>query len=473
MRKNRVVIALLWITLALAACAGARADPATPAPAATPPIGGLRAASRLTLPMLKATPKLPWLLGMDAPRTYLILVQNNDELRATGGFLSAVGTLGIDRGRPGDVDFVDSYTVARDDVEHPWAPDPMRKYMGIDLMFVRDANWSPDLPTTGQLVKALYAQDAGVLVDGVITIDMNAVRLLIDALGPLQIEGADEPITGDNLIEQVVQFWDRPVETGTIAEAGLENWWQQRKDFMPALAKAALERLRSGDVSPLALAAAAYQALDQRSIQVWIDDPVVGDILADEYWDGAIAPAAGSDFLALVDTNVGYNKVDAVLDRSLDYRVTWPDGSAAPAVAQATVTYRHPIQMPGYVCDPSPRYGDNYEDMTRRCYFDYVRLYVPAGSELIAVDGVASDSVTSERADHNTQVFGGYFTLLPGYQHSVQFTYRLPPEITPADYALVVQRQSGLEALPVTLTAGEESLATEMATSRLEWSPAR
>ncbi|MBK8046944.1 MAG: DUF4012 domain-containing protein [Anaerolineales bacterium] len=57
----------------------------------------------------KLGPHAPWLLGMDAPRTYLILVQNNHELRATGGFIAAIGTVSVDQGKITSFDFVDSY----------------------------------------------------------------------------------------------------------------------------------------------------------------------------------------------------------------------------------------------------------------------------------------------------------------------------------------------------------------------------
>ena len=40
-------------------------------------------------------PDLPNLLGFNRPQTYLLLAQNNDELRATGGFITAIGLVGL------------------------------------------------------------------------------------------------------------------------------------------------------------------------------------------------------------------------------------------------------------------------------------------------------------------------------------------------------------------------------------------
>ena len=179
---------------------------------------------------------------MQGPRTYLVLVQNEHELRATGGFIAAVGRC-LGRRRPFDgFDFDDSYALYSDRSTYPPAPLPMQQYMGIPLLVMRDANWSPDFPTTAQVARALYAQETGTQVDGVFTVDLNAVKQLIGALGALDVPGADEPITSDNIEQQVIRFWEKPVEASTTIASGMnKEWFGQRKDFIPAIARKALE----------------------------------------------------------------------------------------------------------------------------------------------------------------------------------------------------------------------------------------
>lgn len=435
------------------------------------PVAQAQSALALVADGLTLAPVLPKLLGMYGAQTYLLLVQNNQELRATGGFISAVGQVAINQGRIEGLEIADSYTVARNDVDHPRSPEPQDRYMGIPLVFLRDANWSPDFPTTALLARSLYAQDAGVPVDGVATIDLRAVQLLVGALGPLEVEGADEPVTGANIVEQVQRFWDQPLETDLTIENAGQEWWKQRKDFMPILAQAALGRLQSGHFNPLALADAAEASLAERAVQVWMVDEDAAERLAALGWDGGLHPLPGADYVALVDTNMGYNKVNAVLKRAMQVTVTWPDGPAAPALSTVRVTYRHPLVVPGYVCDSSPQYGTTYTDMVERCYFNYVRLYVPGGSELVSVDGVEADSASSQAGERGTQVFAGYFVQEPGSEHTVIFRYRLPPEITPMAYRLVVQRQSGSGPLPLIVQAGDTRFATTLVEARLEWMP--
>ncbi len=159
-------------------------------------------------------PNIPWLLGMDAPREYLVIVQNNHELRATGGFIAAIGKATLDRGKIVELDFADSYEFYRQVNRYPPAPLPMQRFMGIPVMVMRDANWSPDLPTTAQVARALYAQETGTQIDGIVTIDLNAVRRIVGAIEPLIVQGADKPITAENIEEQVISLlgaaaWDR------------------------------------------------------------------------------------------------------------------------------------------------------------------------------------------------------------------------------------------------------------------------
>ncbi len=416
-------------------------------------------------------PSLPWLLGMEGPRTYLVLVQNRHELRATGGFIAAVGRVSVDGGRLTDFDFQDSYALYSDRGTYPPAPQAMQQFMGIPLLVMRDANWSPDFPTTAQVARALYAQETGTQVDGVFTIDLDAVKRLIGALGALSVPGADEPITSENIEQQVIHFWEKPAGADTSIAAGMSGeWFGQRKDFIPAIAREALNQIQGGNVNYGALLAAVQTAMDERSIQIWVNNPQVQNVMAEARWDGGLHPQPGADFLAVVDTNMGYNKVDAAIERSLAYSVTWPDGPDQRPLATVTISYTHPITTPDPGCDRSPRYGTSYADMIARCYFDYVRVFAPAGSELVTAKGIEGESIISRRGERGTHEFAGFFVLPPASAQQVSFTYRLPAGITPESYRLLFQRQSGTAPLPLTLDVDGAAQATTVAEGWLDWS---
>jgi hypothetical protein len=449
--------------------------PLSPA-ALAPPMGPLVADLQSTVALLHGAARLgeglPALIGLDGrAKSYLILVQNNHELRATGGFLSSIGVVSVEAGRIGRVDFQDSYTVGGDAAPFTVAPAPLQRFMNIDRLLLRDVNWSPDLPTTAQVAAALYADSTGVVVDGVITLDLQAAELLVGALEPLNAPGVDVAVTRANFLELVKTLWADPVETVVTVDtvdSDTEDWWTQRKDFIPLIATTALARLEQGDAQPERLLAALGRALETRAIQVWSAEAATSQTLAALGWDGGLHGVAGQDFLALVDSNLGYNKADAAITRALHYTVEWP-GDQPQGVATARISYRHWLPVPDPECLPLPRYGLVYDDMIARCYFNFMRLYVPAGSELLAIEGIEADSLFQSLGEGNTQIFGGYVIVPPGTEKTVTLTYRLPPAVRRQGYGLVIQRQAG--TLPLTLEATLDGfpIRQSITTGRWRW----
>lgn len=443
------------------------------------PLAELQPMMPLLPAFLRMLPAAPNLLGGDEVRRYLIMVQNNHELRATGGFMTALGVLVIEEGEISELTFQDIYRIDLNAPDLPPAPEPMRRYMGIHSMTLRDTNWSPDLPITARTAKSIYMQATNQPVDGIVTVDLRAAELLVDAVAPLTIEGAAEPLTGETLLDQIQEFWRSPLDTGdTLAEAGLGRWWGQRKNFIPKLTDSALAKIKSGEVDYQTLIQAGLQALDERAIQIWVDEPTVAAELAALHWDGAMQPFADADFLALIDTNMGYNKADYLIERSMTYNVTWAeseeigaDGSSGSKVGTATATihYTHPAETNATQCDVTPRYGDTYADMASRCYFNYVRLYVPVGSTLVDAAGLLPDTLTASRGENGTQLWAGYFVLKPGAQNLVTFTYALPPEIQPDDYQILIRRQAGTKPLIVSLTVGAVSDELLINSGQIVW----
>jgi hypothetical protein len=129
---------------------------------------------------LKGAQVAPSLLGMTGPRTYLVLAQNSDELRPTGGFISGVGDVRLDNGRVTEIKLGDSYAVDNFEQPHPEPPSALREMMGTDLLLLRDSNCSPDFPTSALIARALYAQDRGIDTDGAIALDGHGGRQAAD-----------------------------------------------------------------------------------------------------------------------------------------------------------------------------------------------------------------------------------------------------------------------------------------------------
>ncbi len=391
-------------------------------------------------PTLDALEVLPGLLGAQEPKTYLIMAQNSDELRATGGFISGVGRVLVDRGQVLDVSFQDSYTVDNLSKPHPVAPDPLRQYMNAGILLLRDANWWPDFPSSARLVIELYTKDTGHSIDGVVAVDMTALELLLAVLGPLEVPGYPELVSTSNLDAMLKQYWQAPI---LLAPGESTDWWSHRKDLaadlLVALLQKAMNRLSSEEL--VTLAKSMVTALAQRNLQVYVDNPATEALLHRVRWDGAVRATAG-DYLMVVDSNVGFNKVNPNIEQTIDYDVVLDSNGLV--TSQLTLTYRHAVSRPTPACIHEPRYGDSYLDLMERCYWDYLRVYLPAGSELVSL--VGSDSPPNVYGEAGCTVIGTAFLLETGQSRAIKLTYRHPSEAEQGSYTLLVQKQAGTAA---------------------------
>ncbi len=247
-----------------------------------------------------------------------------------------------------------------------------------------------------------------------------------------------------------------------------QEWWLHRKDFMLQLGNAILGKTLSSvdQAQLLELAKTLVRLLDQGQALVYFNDLQAQKALEQAGWDGGLHPG-DSDYLYLVDSNVGFNKVDSVIKRSLVYRVDLTD--LKQPVGELSLTYQHTGSI-SQSCRQEISYGTGtYQDMQQRCYLDFWRVYVPGGSELLSSDAqpVSGDVLLSGQAwsgqvesmpgESGTQVFAGLLMLPAGQTSNINLFYSLPPTIIhPAatnllEYSIRVQVQPGLDGLPFQL----------------------
>ena len=410
------------------------------------------------LAVLEAAPQL---LGADRPRTYLILFQNEDELRATGGFISAAGRLTIDAGKIISLTVEDSYAVDDFTTPYPDPPAPLNDYMGSDLWVFRDSNWSPDFPAAARQAISLYTQTRPGTIDGVIALNQQVVGALIDALGPLTIDG-QTIANAQGMQDYMRKAWEPSSQT-SVAE-----WVTQRKNFIGRAMPLLLDRLLTGQaVNWPVLGQGLNRVLQSRDLLILLNDPRANQPLHTAQLDGALR-AAGSDYLLVVDSNMGFNKASAAMQQAMHYTVTLNTSSAPQA--ELTIAYTN-TNPPGGACiHGAPDYGLNitYEQLVQQCYWLYRRVLVPAGAELLdasrhptgpgeLVIGRISDGTTRVTEEDDKTVFGTFLLIPRGRQVDSYLRYALPASVTQVSdgqlrYHLIWQKQPGAAAWPVRVT---------------------
>lgn len=130
----------------------------------------------------------PNMLGAEKTRSYLLIIQNNAEARASGGIPGAMAILNLDNGKlslgaqssAGDVGVMSP----------PLVVDPQQQQIYSARMgkFPQDLNLTPDFPTAASTAQAMWERSTGQRVDGVVSVDPVALSYLLTATGPVQID---------------------------------------------------------------------------------------------------------------------------------------------------------------------------------------------------------------------------------------------------------------------------------------------
>lgn len=365
---------------------------------------------------------LPSLLGTGEEKTYLLLLQNNTELRPTGGFIGTYGTLTVKNGSITDfrTDNVYNLDEPAKAYNEKIPPEPIQKYLKQSQWFFRDSNWDPDFPTSARQAMLFYADERGAIkkFNGVIAFTPDIIQDLLSVTGP--ISAGDTVFDDGNLVDILAYH----VEVG-FRQEGITIY--NRKEIIDDLAqelKNKLFGLSAADIR--SFSKKMFTSLDERQVMMYFTDPEAQRIVADRAWDGRI-PETNGDYLFYVDANLGSLKSDPAIERTLSYTLTpKEDGSA---LATASMTYAHT--------------GDFDWKTTR--YRTYARVYVPRGSKLVSVSGNEEPVVI--RDEHGKTMFGTFISVEPKTEETLSFSYTIPQSLIDSlsdeDYTLLIQKQGG------------------------------
>ncbi|MBI5467105.1 MAG: DUF4012 domain-containing protein [Candidatus Kerfeldbacteria bacterium] len=369
------------------------------------------------------------LLAPASPQEYLVIFQNNDELRATGGF---AGTFLLVKFEQGTFKILDApgngpYALA-DQIPHTNLPPQPLLALNPYWAF-QDTNWFPDVPTSATFMLDFYNQARGFKPDGVIFITPQLVEDLLRVTGPLRPEKYNVDITADNFVratEQQVQF-------------GYDKAANNPKQFLIDLVPTLLQKLASlPGPSALQALAVALRDADQGALQMYSRDQAMQSAITDVNWDGALT-ATNGDYLAVIDANIGGGKTDRVIEERVSVNVTVDQNLLRHEVS---VTRHHN----GTVNDP----------LTGATNTDYLRIYAPSNAQFVSISGAtpssqitfhspAADRILSDQLaaaegqtlidpqqgyrlthENNKAVFGAWSRIDPSKEQTIVFRYTTP-----------------------------------------------
>lgn len=378
---------------------------------------------------------IPSLAGYPEAGNFLFIMQNNDELRPSGGF---IGVYGLMKTKNGSVDSLithDSYHLDMPaSISGRWnlqPPAALNKYLKVEKWYLRDANWSPDWPSSARNIAEIYQGEKLAISEttdpftGIIALAPDFVAELLDVTGPVMARG--ELYEKENF-QELLQY---SVEV-SYSEQDISSW--DRKDVINEIVYELKNKLTKISIGQFySLLNIISNNIANKNIQLYFSDDYLQGLAQRLNATGEVKNNIG-DYLLVVDANLGAFKSDAVVKKSINYDMNLEDSLSR---VNLRLNYRH---------------EGGFDWRTTR-YRSYTRVYVPLGSKLNKLEtfGLAkieNDSIISyDDKDLGKTVFAFFFTLEPGTAGGIDVEYELSDSLTNYfknnSYSLLLQKQSG------------------------------
>lgn len=386
-------------------------------------------------------------VGSDILKRYVFIFQNNQELRATGGFIGSFGMMDIDKGVVKGLDIKEIYNPDGQLLKQVLAPQPLQEL--TNKWYLRDSNWFADFPTSAQKIISFYEKTGGATPDGVISLTPTVIERLLLITGPITLDKYGITINNDNFLK-ITQY-----QTG-VAYDKVEN---KPKQFIADLAPILINKLLSSNASQYQkIIEVLNNSFQEKHILLYFLDANLQNIV-NKYNLGGQLYDAPKDYLSIVHSNIGGYKTDGVMQESLNISTKLQDNGKV--VNKLTVNREH-------------KGGATEYEWWNKDNINYMRVYIPKGAKIINVSGYTDREekqenqgvagynqdkdlkFISETFYHNEDwdidtfeesgkfVIGGWIITKPGDSSQVMIEYELPFKFKSYDvYSLILQKQAG------------------------------
>ena len=342
---------------------------------------------------------------LDGPSRYLLMAANNGEMRAGSGMFLQVGVLEVEDGRFHVGDMVPARELLLPESEVAMDPDvdglwgwlrPNQEW--------RNVNLTPRFDVSAAMASDMWEAAGGEPVDGVIALDVVALERLLEALGPVDVEGetiTSEGVVADLLLDQYATF---------------EGERDQRRERLGLIASAVFEAMSERSWAPTRMLEALESAGSGRHLLIWSDHDVQA-----RAWDAVgVSGTIESDSMLLSVINRGGNKLDQFLEVSSEVDVSQVDDLKHVSV-DVRVRNSTPEGLVRYVAGPHPRSPVGAGE-----YLGIVSLTLPGLAGSPEVSGGAPAALGP---DGDSYVLAAWTSVEPGAESVVTFEFDLAPGV--------------------------------------------
>lgn len=393
-------------------------------------------------------PYLPftnYLLGVNKPTSYLILLGNDAEMRANGGFAGSYAKL-ITNYLNFDLSFQDIYVPNGQLKGYVTPPVPIQEAFKRGSWELANADWEPDFPTTATTLRWFMEKGGEINPDNLLILNLTTIKKVLDVVGTFTVPDYDAQITPDNLY----LFLQGKTEMNFFPGS------TQKKDTLTAVGLSFKKEILNLSLNKKnKIAKIIYQDLINQNIVINSNNQDFQNFLEKKNFAGKLVSTTPDTYL-LVETNLGANKANAYIKRETNHIISLQDNLVAHKI---TVRFHNASTE----ANPNPpfHYGGDY--------LAYLRFYLPANAENINIDREIPEIANKETAAFKpasvVQKYGltevGFWLTTPAQNETqVTLSYTLP--ISSDNYSLTILKQHGLVSSPQTININGKTFSTDL-----------
>lgn len=360
------------------------------------------------------------LLGRESEKNYLLVFQNNAELRPSGGIWGAYGIMKVKDCAITQLNTFDTYYLDEKNKGLFEPPEELSSIVDAEWRFW-NANWSPDFKKSVEQGLFFYNKvDPDIKFDGVIGPNIDYLLSIIGVSGQVKLPGHGFDLNKDNFIEKMIYEPASPAMQSNLQNIDVVN--QTEKNFIIADAVGAmLEQIRLKGLF-LNLFAPTLDALNNKDLILYSREEKIQKIFEDNDWAGRIM--SRGNFASVVDANLG-SKLDFNISKKIKIK------KLSSTEYRIELTYKNNT-------DPNTK---NQPFLT---YRNLVRVFVPSSTKLIEQKG--GQTTYDIKSDKSTGL--SYMTsmmiLKPSEQEMISFSYKVPDHLS--NNKIKIIKQAGQHA---------------------------
>lgn len=392
---------------------------------------------------------IPEFTGREGEKIYFFLLQNNREIRATGGFLGSYAKIKFKNGGLVDISFQDIYVPDGQLQGHVDPPAPIQEAFKQGFWRLRDANWDPNFPETAKVITWFFKEGGEDKVDGIIALNFLTIQKIINIIGEIPLDDYNLRVNSENLYQILQSQSQDDFFPGST----------QKRDIITSLGKRLVFKLKTlGTKGLIKVATTLYKDLEEKQIYLYFKSSGLESIAKQMNWNGAMPrlPVSSAnylnDYLYLVESNLGVNKANCCLSRRVNLQV---DFSAISKIEQKlTIIYQNLSFL-----------EENRVKFWGGDYQNYLRVYFPVSAEIeeVKVGGKKLPPAAlyfEKKESLGLRGVGFFVKVESGSEKEIVFRFsrkiEKPIEEEKYYYRLLVQKQPGIVSYPFGLIISKD-----------------